>query len=210
MKYHLYLIVLFFGSSQFASAQQDQRCLGQIVYTYKTAKLNNTSSTQYLITENTLLFSKNASLWEYIKAENITFKGIDTAVEFKNKKVKKYIYDEIEKISPTTKSSNSLLKKYNSQILMRQQISEASKKYLILDTLPKIEWRIFEDKKTILSYVCQKATGIFRGRTYIVWFTTELPMPAGPWKLNGLPGIILAANDDKNEVFFEAIKMVRL
>jgi GLPGLI family protein len=203
-----YCAILILFNLTFAHAQQNEQCLGQIIYTCKLAKIGDKDSLRYSVYKNELLIGKNASVWNYIKEgnEKITFKGIDTAVAFKNKKVKEYIYNEIEKISPT--SSSSLLKKYNSQILLRQQISEASKKYLILDTLPKIDWRIFEDKKTILSYVCQKAIGIFRGRTYIVWFTAELPMPAGPWKLNGLPGIILAANDDKNEVFFKAIKIV--
>lgn len=209
MKRYLYFALLFISLTQFAHAQQNEQCLGQIIYICKLAKIGDKDSIRYSVYKNELLISKNASAWNYIKEgkDKIIFKGIDTAVAFKNKKVKEYIYNEIEKISPTRNSSSLLLKKYNSQLLLRQQIDEQNK-YLILDTLPKINWQIFEDRKTILNYVCQKAIGTFRGRTYIAWFTIDLPMPAGPWKLNGLPGIILSANDDKNEVFFEASKIV--
>lgn len=211
MMRYIFFIFFFISTSSFSYAQQNEQCLGQIIYVSKLAKINSTDSSQYSTYKNELLFGKNVSLWNNAKLgkENYTFKGIDTAEAFKNKKVKDYIYEIVEKISPTPLQSSSSLKKYNSQIIYRQQI-DGAKKYLIIDTLPKIDWQIFEDQKTILNYACQKATGTFRGRNYIVWFTTELPMPTGPWKLNGLPGIILAANDDKNEVSFEAIQIKTL
>lgn len=208
MKHYVYFVFLLIGLSQFSYAQEKEPCLGQIVYISKLAKINNKDSIQYSSYKNELLLGKTSSLWASVKEEreNIKFKGIDTAVAFKNKKVKEYFYNIVEKNSIIPNRSSSALKKYNSQILYRQQIDEKNK-YLIIDTLPKINWQIFEEQKTILNYVCQKAIGIFRGRSYTAWFTTAIPIPAGPWKLNGLPGIIMGANDDKNEVFFEAIKI---
>ena len=58
--------------------------------------------------------------------------------------------------------------------------------------------------KTISGFKAQRAEGLFRGRKYIAWFTNEIPIKYGPWKLNGLPGLILNVSDDKNEVMFYA------
>ncbi|MFT4031194.1 MAG: GLPGLI family protein [Siphonobacter sp.] len=56
--------------------------------------------------------------------------------------------------------------------------------------------------KKIGSFPTQKATARFRGRNYTAWFCSEIPISDGPWKLNGLPGLILEAYDDTGEVKF--------
>lgn len=74
--------------------------------------------------------------------------------------------------------------------------------YAIEDNDPVIDWQILRDTARIEGYACQKATGSFRGRDYTVWFTTDLPYNAGPWKLQGLPGLILKAVDARSQVMF--------
>lgn len=63
-------------------------------------------------------------------------------------------------------------------------------------------WKIEKDSKKIGKFECKKATSNFRGRNYIAWFTTEVPLPFGPWKLNGLPGLILEAYDTNKNVYW--------
>ncbi|MBO9563782.1 MAG: GLPGLI family protein [Niastella sp.] len=76
-------------------------------------------------------------------------------------------------------------------------------KYYRIDTaLPRIDWKILSDKKTIGQYTCQKATGDYGGRKWEVWFAPDLAYQDGPWKLTGLPGLILEAQDSKREVSF--------
>ncbi|BAU52332.1 Protein of unknown function [Mucilaginibacter gotjawali] len=75
--------------------------------------------------------------------------------------------------------------------------------YLIEDALPVIDWKISSDTASFGGMHCQKATAHFKGRDYTAWFCAEMPFHAGPWKLNGLPGVILEAYDAKKEVVFK-------
>lgn len=75
---------------------------------------------------------------------------------------------------------------------------------LLKEKTPNIDWKISSESKKIGNFKCQKATCFFRGRNYIAWFTNDLPAKGGPWKLLGLPGLILSAVDDKNEIQFVA------
>lgn len=67
------------------------------------------------------------------------------------------------------------------------------------------DWTITEDTLTVLNYPCQKATTKFRGRNYSAWFTLDIPIGDGPWKLCGLPGMILKAEDANGIFHFQAI-----
>jgi GLPGLI family protein len=67
-------------------------------------------------------------------------------------------------------------------------------KYLVEEDIPVMDWEIVEDSvQTILGYECHKATTAFRGRVWTVWYAEDIPVSLGPWKLNGLPGMILQA-----------------
>lgn len=70
------------------------------------------------------------------------------------------------------------------------------KKFDIKDTIQSIDWRISKETKVIAGYNCQKATCTYRGRVFEVFFTKDIPVSDGPWKLFGLPGLILEANSD--------------
>ncbi len=61
------------------------------------------------------------------------------------------------------------------------------------EEIPQFQWIILPDTTTIGGYHCQKATAHFRGHTWEAWFAEELAIDNGPWKLNGLPGLILQA-----------------
>jgi len=77
----------------------------------------------------------------------------------------------------------------------------------VKDTARIISWELLNETKNINSFNCQKARGNFRGRTYTVWFTNDIPVSLGPWKLNGLPGLILEAADSLNQFQYFAEKI---
>lgn len=74
--------------------------------------------------------------------------------------------------------------------------------YRVDETLSTISWKVTGDTATKGGLKCQKATTHFKGRDYTAWFCPGLALHAGPWKLYGLPGLIVEAYDAKKEVQF--------
>lgn len=78
------------------------------------------------------------------------------------------------------------------------------KPFLIKEKRNDINWKIDNEFNVLSGIRVQKATCEFRGRKYVVWFAPEIPTKAGPFKFNGLPGLILSVTDERNEVVFHA------
>lgn len=72
------------------------------------------------------------------------------------------------------------------------------------DQLGDMEWNIADSTKTVLGYQCVMATTKYHGRQWTVWFTPEIPVQDGPWKLCGLPGLILEASEASGQHSFMA------
>ncbi len=79
------------------------------------------------------------------------------------------------------------------------------KVFSVDEKIPELNWTITEETKTIGGMQCQKATTHFKGRDYEAWFCSQLPYSYGPWKLGGLPGLILDAYDTRKEVQFSFV-----
>ena len=85
------------------------------------------------------------------------------------------------------------------------------KMYTYEESLEKPIWNIEpEETMQIADFLCQKAQTHYRGRTWTVWFTTDIPISEGPWKLTGLPGLILKASDAKGDFSFDCIEIVNI
>lgn len=85
-----------------------------------------------------------------------------------------------------------------------------SKDYCVVsDTLGAIVWTLQPEHKRFAQYDCRRATGRFRGRDYEVWYTLDIPIPSGPYKLGGLPGLILEAvsTDGKVKFLFNGLQL---
>lgn len=75
------------------------------------------------------------------------------------------------------------------------------------EPLPQMDWTLEEGDTTICGHECQKARTTFRGRTWTAWYATDIAFSDGPWKLCGLPGLILKAEDSKGDFSFSAYKI---
>ena len=62
------------------------------------------------------------------------------------------------------------------------------------EPLEEMSWEIGDSTQNILGYECVIAETDYHGRHWTVWFTPEIPVSFGPWKLHGLPGLILSAD----------------
>lgn len=76
-------------------------------------------------------------------------------------------------------------------------------RYLTSEKIEKINWTLQAEYDTICGHPCQKATGRYGGRLWTVWFAGSLPTRWGPWRLNGLPGLIMRAVSDDGIHCFE-------
>ncbi|MDO5607308.1 MAG: GLPGLI family protein [Capnocytophaga sp.] len=146
--------------------------------------------------------STNVSELYFSPAESHYVKGIGVPGEQRtNIKIIRYEHGKFKSIFSRYLTDNTLTTK--------AKLSDAF--YLATEELPKINWEIQHGKKaTIMGMECTQAKGSFRGRSYTVWFTPEIPVPFGPWKLGGLPGLILEASDDLGGATFVADKIEKL
>ncbi len=111
----------------------------------------------------------------------------------------------IIKISGYDSSGEQIYRDFRTRdIFFRKTETKPLPAFVIKDNWVEIQWTIKDELKDICGYQCQKAIGKFRGRDYIVWYTGDIPLNFGPWKLYGLPGMILEAEDSKNQIAFTA------
>jgi GLPGLI family protein len=83
------------------------------------------------------------------------------------------------------------------EFVVRAKAMKPFPAHLVKENWIDIDWKIKDKYKKMLGYTVQKAVGTFRGRTWTAWFCKDIPVPFGPCKLHGLPGIILEASDER-------------
>jgi len=75
--------------------------------------------------------------------------------------------------------------------------------YKFEEKLDMFKWKLTNDTATISGYKVQKAFCNFGGRSWIAWFSLEIPYSDGPYKFNGLPGLIIKISDSQDQYVFE-------
>lgn len=103
----------------------------------------------------------------------------------------------------------------------------ASKNYIVTDTVLKLAWKLSDESKEILGMKARKATATRIGsrmmmtmdngemkRTQVpdtvsisAWFSTEVPVAAGPEFSGQLPGLILELEMNKGRVVYKAVEI---
>lgn len=101
------------------------------------------------------------------------------------------------------------------------------KKFLIGDSIRKINWKLMDDTKTILNHNCRKAVGQRTGKrqvmsmdngkmerkevddttTIIAWFTMDIPVSASPEAQGQLPGLVLEMEANNGRTVYKAVEL---
>lgn len=158
------------------------------------------SSHQYVLLANSKESKFYSPRTEQIDSLNSTPEGEVKFKEMQRAAALGGNYDDI----PRRDGSMYVVKSTESGI-MKVYDTAGMEQYIVEEPLENIEWTLVEDSvKNVLGYDCIMATAAYHGRKWTAWFTPEIPVQAGPWKLAGLPGLILEADADNGVYSFFA------
>ena len=210
MKIVIYL--LFLTSLAVQAAEREpmidlahMKCLYRYVYTFDTLK--NELRDDLLILQIGKEMSKcysyytfqSDSLWSTPDWAKVWSELFRRAIE------KDGIYGDF----PHVRMSTYVYKNYpTGQMTITDRIS--SQGYRYADSLHAQTWTMGDSTREVLGYTCQQATADFRGRRWTAWFAMDIPVSDGPWKLGGLPGLILEAYDEGQQHIFTAVGLERV
>lgn len=108
--------------------------------------------------------------------------------------------------SPMSSITYQIFKNYpNGKLTFTQPILGTNLKYE--ESLDIYKWKLTQETSTICGYKAKKATCNFGGRSWVAWFAPELPYSDGPYKFNGLPGLIVKIADTRNHYVFELLSI---
>lgn len=102
-----------------------------------------------------------------------------------------------------TTDSTKLFKDYtNNYFVYEERLGRDY--HVIKEELKLFKWNEVGQRDTILGYPCKTAFAEFRGREYQAFYSTDLPFTAAPWKLHGLPGVVLRVLTTDDVLVYEA------
>lgn len=190
-KYKFYLI-LFFISSTLLSQQKDYS------FGYRLEYLPDSTDVQNTKVEDFTLFVKNGN--SYFVSDNF-LKRDSILKSFQKTQGLGFNFSN----TPNTKFRSVIIK--NSQNKGLILYDNILKYYFSYTENPNFNWKLLNEKKKIGNYNCSKAETEYGGRTWIAWYTSEIPIHDGPYKFNNLPGLIVKISDTKNNYNFDLIKV---
>ncbi|WP_378186013.1 GLPGLI family protein [Aquimarina sp. W85] len=189
----LIVFICAFSSGLFSTVKAQKELSGEVTYNFIVANPDGTTFTN----PYTLYFDPHKSL--YTKSGEIRQLKISDENESE--------FDAGQQAKTTIIKSNNPEPYYyinteNRILIFRETV--ANKLFIVKESFTTIDWVLQKETKKIGKYNCQKAIADYKGRQWTVWFTTEIPVTRGPWKLRGLPGLILEATENRDKFSFYA------
>lgn len=141
------------------------------------------------LNRGTAVLTFNNEAWLY----EMTYK-FDTSIESADV----YIPDEDRKSSFDYNLFNYYSLKQNQCYWELLAVNEL---VVVKDTLSRLNWEIVADStQTIGGHPCVMARCDLCGWPVKAWYATDVPVSCGPWRLWGLPGLIMKAYTDDGQI----------
>ncbi|MFC2096779.1 GLPGLI family protein [Bacteroidota bacterium] len=199
---HSVTIILIFFLLPFSIIAQNNTS-GTVKYENVTKfAYTDPSGGQYTEFMKTLPKSKTITQMLYFDNVSSVFEEENVVKEELSNQMKKAMYftkagqtpsTEIQKVYYNFEKNNKI-----------EQILFMTRMFLIETDFEKKDWKITSESKEILGYKCQKAVSKNGNNDIIAWFTTEIPVSAGPAEYIGLPGLVLEVNVNKDQMLITA------
>lgn len=153
-----------------------------------------------------LIMSGNESLYFNSTADISQFKNSPNAIEIKKEDGRRLV--QLDDNSFVDIIQDQFYKSYVKNVLFYND-RLVNKKTIVTESLNIMKWNIVSGKDSlILGYKCQKAYTDFRGRRYEAFFSSTLYPNGGPWKFDGLPGLILSVRSTDNYFVIRPLKLI--
>lgn len=187
------ILFLIFFQTIIGYSQQDSQGLSLVNYTFDLNIFNFTEGIPY---KSKLFFNDSTSLFIY---NNMYIEGVTGF--FKKVGDRSGRVDGVHFFRDFDEIGNRFYLEFSTNKLTCRELIRDEYEVIVEDSNIDFNWEITNETKQIGKYTCHKATTKnFRGRNYEAWFTYDIPVPTGPWKFHGLPGLILEVHDDKDLV----------
>jgi len=172
----------------------------------KSSGLSYIQTVQLWFTKETALskFKENSSIREWPAFNGKKYASLEDSL------VDQEIINDLDsKMSDKSLNKTVYFKNVKDPFYIRTNFDGKGTKYCISDTVPIIQWELLSDTTILLGFNCQKANFTFKsGQKGYAWFVPNIPVPFGPEKVGGLPGLILkiGSYDGNYKVEASAIK----
>ncbi|MBL0358610.1 MAG: GLPGLI family protein [Chitinophagaceae bacterium] len=211
----VFITGLFTASISLLQAQQNE---GRVIYERTMQiqiQLNDNDQAEHMMPKSRtdkfeLNFANNQSIWKHVDEES-------NADEVNSGGM------QIRVMAPGTDDISFFNFDKAGKVEQRELFG---KQFLVSDSIRKLNWKLSDDTKEILGHVCRKATAQRIGKRttmninngkmervefddttrIVAWFTTDIPVPAGPELQGQLPGLILALDMNDGRVTYLAIE----
>ncbi len=186
----------------------DTLTIGQVAYriTYKTKSVNDTTKIPYRYRDDDMRLDIGQNGVSRFYSQSMVIRQ-----EMLKNMYKSGGGFDLTKVPKGGSIGWELYKNYPAEGKTLQLDKVGSDKYQTEEPMEVPEWEMVPDStQEILGYQCQMAKTRFKGRQWNAWFTEDIPLDEGPWKLHGLPGLVLKAYDARQQYIFEGAGLEQL